>query len=89
MQQLEVGITASIRAYLAESFFVDMPRIFDDTSFMDSGVLDSVGFLQMVVFLEHTFGISIKDAEMIPENMDSIQSLRRFIERKKRETPSL
>ena len=83
-QQIDEDVGQSIRTYLAETCFVDMGQIGDDTSFMGAGVLDSIGFLEMVVFLERTFRIDIEDDEMIPENMDSIRNIFMFLERKRK-----
>jgi acyl carrier protein len=44
-------------------------------SFLDAGIVDSTGVLELVAFLENTFGISLADEELIPENLDSIRSL--------------
>lgn len=83
-QQIDEDIGQSIRAYLADTCFVDVAHIEDDTSFMEAGVLDSIGFLEMVVFLEETFRIDIADEEMTPENMDSIQNILLFLEKKRK-----
>jgi len=75
----------NIRSYLATSCFTDITQIQDDSSFMSMGVLDSVGFLEMVAFLEHAFEVKIEDDELIPENMDSISNILRFLEKKRKE----
>ena len=48
-----------------------------------SGIIDSTGVLEVVSFLEETFGIVVGDSEMLPENLDSVQNLVAFIERKR------
>jgi acyl carrier protein len=53
--------------------------ITDDQSFLDAGLIDSTGVLELVQFLEITFGIQIDDEEMVPENLDSIDRLLAFV----------
>jgi acyl carrier protein len=48
-------------------------------SFLDSGVIDSTGVLELVQFLEETWDIRVADEEMVPENLDSLASLARFV----------
>jgi acyl carrier protein len=49
---------------------------------MEEGVIDSTGILELVFFLEETFGFSVEDDELVPENMDSLQNIARFVDRK-------
>ena len=57
----------------------------DDQSFLDNGIIDSTGVLELITFVEETFKINIEDDEIIPENLDSIERLVQFIQRKKKE----
>lgn len=54
----------------------------DSQSFMESGIIDSTGVLELVSFLEETFNLHINDDELLPENFDSIQSLTLYIQKK-------
>lgn len=54
----------------------------DDQSFLESGVIDSTGVLELVAFIEERYGISVADRELLPENLDSIQNVSRFVARK-------
>jgi len=54
----------------------------DRTSFMDNGIVDSTGVLELVAFLEENFGVTVEDEEMIPENLDSIASVAEYVRRK-------
>jgi len=78
-------IKQTVREYIVENFlFGDTDFEFDDnTSFMDSGILDSTGILELITFVESTFGISIDDDEVLPENLDSLNNLEAFIAKKK------
>ena len=54
----------------------------DDDSFMEKGIVDSTGVLQLVTLLEQQFQIRVLDDDLVPENFDSINNLGRFIEAK-------
>jgi acyl carrier protein len=54
----------------------------DDASLLEEGIMDSTGVLDLVMFIEETFGIAVKDEELIPENLDSVDKLVVFVERK-------
>ena len=72
-----------LRQFIVENFlFGERGNLSDDTSFLESGVIDSTGVLELVLFLEKRFGVSVEDDELIPENLDSISSATRFIEEK-------
>jgi acyl carrier protein len=55
----------------------------DEDSLLDAGVIDSLGILDLVGFLEETFGIQASDEDLNPENFDSIATLVRFVESKR------
>lgn len=55
----------------------------DDDSFMDKGILDSTGVLELVGFLEKEFSLRVESDELIPDNLDSLNKLIAFIQRKK------
>lgn len=54
----------------------------DDTLFIDAGIIDSVGVLELVAFIEETFGFRVEDEELIPENLDSINRLVTYVKSK-------
>jgi acyl carrier protein len=70
-----------IRQFIVESFFVD--DFSDEDSFLRNGVIDSLGMLELITFLEKEFGIKITDAELVPENLDSLARVCAFVERKR------
>lgn len=76
--------TASkVREYVIENFlFGDGEALKDDTSFMEEGIIDSTGILELVFFLEETFGISIEDTELVPENFDSVGRISKYLKAK-------
>jgi len=69
------------RSYLLDNFLMwaVAQDIQDDTSFMSSHILDSTGFVELVHFLQEQFGIRIKDEEMVPENLDSLNNIEQFV----------
>jgi acyl carrier protein len=56
----------------------------EDVSLLEEGIMDSTGVLDLVMFIEETFGIQVKDEELVPENLDSVDKLVAFVEKKTR-----
>lgn len=54
----------------------------DDASFLEEGIVDSVGVLELVTFVEENFGLTVNDLDVIPDNFDSIEKLANYIRRK-------
>lgn len=69
-----------IRSFIVDTFFVD--DFSDDERFLSAGIIDSMGMLQLVAFLQEQFGIEIRDEELVPENLDSVARATAFVERK-------
>ncbi len=63
--------------------FGDRSRLQNDTSFLDSGIIDSTGILEVITFMEETFGTKVNDDELLPENLDSVDNIVSFIAKKK------
>ena len=73
----------AIREFIVENFlFGDSNGLADNTSFLEEGIIDSTGILELVTFLEEEFSITVEDEELIPENLDSINNVTSFLERK-------
>ena len=74
-----------IRSYIIENFlFGDAEPMADDgMSLLDEGIIDSVGVMELVAFLEADFGINVDDEELVPDNLDSVMNLVAFVERKR------
>jgi acyl carrier protein len=78
MNSLEV-----VKAYIVENFlFGDDRRIAPDTDFLEHGILDSTGVLELIGFLEEKFGIRVEDDEVVPDNLNSLEKITRYIARK-------
>lgn len=73
-----------IRQYILESllFTEDESALQDSDSFLDGGIIDSTGVMEIILFIEETFGIKVKDDEMLPVNLDSVDNLVAFVMRK-------
>jgi acyl carrier protein len=74
-----------IRQFIVQNFLFGQDReLADDTSFLESGVIDSTGVLEVVAHLEETWGVKVRDDELIPDNLDSIDAIVAYVERKTR-----
>jgi acyl carrier protein len=72
-----------IRAFIVENFlFGNDQKLADDSSFLDGGIIDSTGILELVSFIEEEFNIKVADDELVPENLDSINNVVAYLERK-------
>jgi acyl carrier protein len=70
-----------IRSFISENFFIE--GFADDASFLREGILDSLGMLELVGFLEREFQLRVAEAELVPENLDSLDNASAFVERKR------
>jgi acyl carrier protein len=79
-----MSIKSSIRAYVLENFLFtdDESSLEDSASFLEEGIVDSTGVLELVMFVEETFQIAVDDEDIIPENFDSVLGLVQYIEHK-------
>ena len=78
-----MNYTKEVRDFVVSNFlFGDASSLQDNTSFLNSGIVDSTGILELIVFLEQKFKIKIEPEEMLPENLDSIEKVTRFLVRK-------
>ena len=76
-------IKTKIRSFIVENFlFGDDNGLKGDTSFLDEGIIDSTGVLELVTYLEEEFEIEVEDEELIPENLDSINNIAVYLEGK-------
>ena len=78
-------IQEQVRAFVVENFLFGNPEeSFDgETSFLESRIIDSTGILELVAFLENTYGIAIDDHELDPTNLDTLNRIAAFVERKR------
>jgi acyl carrier protein len=76
-------IAQQIRSFIQESFlFGQTDNLRDGDSFLESGIIDSTGILQLMAFLQDTYGVRVEDEEAIPDNLDSIDRIVVYLRRK-------
>ncbi len=82
--QTEQTIVTTVHQYLLENFlFNDPDQVIDgDQSLVGSGVIDSAAILSLIFFLEEEFNITVLDDEVVPENIDSLNLIAVYVEKK-------
>ena len=72
-----------IRSFIIENFlFGDDSGLNDEASFLEEGLIDSTGILELVNFLEEEFEIAVDDEELVPENLDSVNNVVAYLGKK-------
>lgn len=75
-------IETAIKQYLMENMlFSDEFAYPDDASFLQTGILDSTGVLELVLFVEQTYGFQVAQPDVTPDNFDSVANLAGYIRR--------
>ncbi len=73
-----------VKDYIIENFlFGDENGFEDNTSFLQESIIDSIGMMELIDYLETHFDVKIEDSELIPENLDSLSNIQKFIAEKK------
>ena len=73
----------TVRQFVVDNFlFGEDGTLKEDTSFLESGIIDSTGILELIAFLEETYGLEIEDEDVIPENFDSLRNVVQFLKMK-------
>jgi acyl carrier protein len=84
-----MDILGQVRQFILANFYVpSAQRLEDQTSLLDSGLVDSTGVLEVISFIESSFGVAVADSETLPENLDSIERIAAFVEKKKMRAPT-
>lgn len=80
------GITRSIRKFLFDNYLFGYTEndFSNDASFLEYGVLDSLGILELITFIEKEYAIAVTDDEILPDNLDSVSCVGRFVLNKMR-----
>lgn len=81
---MQIDIEQKIRQFITDNFLFreDRASLTDDESLLETGVIDSTGVLELVAFLESEFGLAVADAEIVPENLDSISRIAGYVKGK-------
>ena len=80
-----MDVKQQIRRYIMENylFTTDESELADADSLLERGIIDSTGALEVILFLEETFGITVEEEEMVPENLDSVNLILAYLDRKR------
>lgn len=78
-----IGIEQTREFIVSNFLYGESDKLAHTTSFISEGIIDSTGILELITFLEATYQIKIADHEIIPENMDSLASIEKFLLRVK------
>lgn len=78
------NISSGIRSFIVENFLFgdDSQPLPEDMSLIDNDLVDSTGILELVGFLEEEFGLKVADADIVPDNLDTIGRITAFVVRK-------
>ena len=76
-----MSIEATLRNYILENYLFtdDNSELDNNASFLDLGIIDSTGIMEVVLFIEEEYGIEVDDEDLLPENLDTINNLVKFI----------
>jgi acyl carrier protein len=76
-------IKSQVRKFVMDNFVMGgNVQVADDASFMNNHILDSTGFIELILFIEETYDLKVDDAEMLPENFDSLNNIEGYVTRK-------
>jgi len=80
----DASVREEVKRFIVDNFlFGDSEGFDENASFLESGVIDSTGILELVTFLEETYQIRVEDEELVPENLGSIDAVTRYLTRKR------
>ncbi len=84
MSLTDSDIRIKLLAFLKDNFYIDTltPPITDADSFLEKGIVDSTGVLEVINFIQEGFGVEVLDPEILPENLDSISNIVSYVSRK-------
>ena len=83
LEKCKTEYIKEIRAFIVEQFlFGEEDTLKEDTSFLEEGIIDSTGILELVMFLEEKYGIKIEDSELVPENFDTLDCIAQYMDKK-------
>lgn len=73
-----------VRSFIVQTFlFGQDDGLKPGDSFLEKGIVDSTGVLELVAHLQEKYGVKVEDEEMVPDNLDSIEAVAAFVERKR------
>jgi acyl carrier protein len=69
-----------VRGFISDNFILDGADLAGDASLTQQGVLDSMGVLELIMFVEERFGVKIPDEDTLPENLDSVDRIVAYVQ---------
>ena len=76
-------IRAKIREFISSNFYLPPGSGLDDSaSLLDTGIINSTGVLELIVYLEEAFGVQVQDQDLVPENLDRVDAIVAYVGRK-------
>jgi acyl carrier protein len=84
---MSANVNSKVREFIKDNFMYrdDREDLADSESLLDAGLIDSTGILELVAFIETEFSIQMSDADIVPDNLDSVQTIVRYVEGKRGE----
>lgn len=81
---IQSNVRTRLRTFILDNYLFsdDETELANEQSFLETGVLDSTGILEVVMFIEESFDVAVKDSEMMPENLDSVNAVVAYVGRK-------
>ena len=73
------AVERAIRDYIVESFLLDDDELDLETSLIGSGIIDSTGMMEIVAFIEETYGLEVDERDLVPENFDSVSRIAGYV----------
>lgn len=73
------NIECDVRGFIKENFILDGDELPSDASLTSNGVIDSMGVLELVMFIEENYGLRVPDEDTVPENLDSVERIVRYV----------
>lgn len=84
---MSANVNSKVREFIKDNFMYrdDREDLADGKSLLDAGLINSTGILELVAFIETEFSIQMSDADIVPDNLDSVQTIVRYVEGKRGE----
>jgi len=77
-------VKSVVRRFILDNFAMGGDvAIADNASFIEGHILDSTGFIELITFIEETYGVTVGESEMVPENFDSLANIESYVARKR------
>ena len=80
---MRTQFTTDLHRFVTDNFLLGRADAFgDNDSFLEQGIIDSTGILELVAHLEETYNIEVTDEELNPDNLDSVYRISAYLSKK-------